>query len=326
MSRLTFGTAKTLFADFITSQGPTDPSVATALNFVIERFVKSGRWKGCRFTAYITPYDNQITTPENVETVDGIICIDDQYPNNQLSQPVNIQPDWYQFSTTGMGLFPTNYTGDTQCIRLGDGFCTYRDPQTATTFTVTKEALAETGNMTVKFKDSNGDPYWVNGVEGVTINLATDLPYTSPVATTGIYEVVKPLTTGRIFMGLTSPAVQIAIYSPAELNPNYQRYRIVGNYPEERTIYAMCKRAFITFKLDTDEVIPSNLNALRYGVQAYIYDQQNDLERAKVYWDMAFTTLNEELEDFTGDFTREQIEVQMGAFALGGPQGIPNLI
>jgi len=284
--------------------------VYNALNYVTERLIKSGRWKGTHFTQYFTVYNNEITCPEDIETVDKVIMIDQNTPNQACSQGVSIQPMWYQFSENGMGLFPTNYVGDTQAIRLGDGYCTYQDPQTPSTFTVNVEATGETGQIVFKCLDANGNPIYNNGVEGISINLQTQIPYTSGDAITSIYEVVKPQTKGRIFVGLTNPTEQIAVYSQAELCPNYQRYRIVGQFPETRLVYALCKRAFVPLLNDNDEVFPFNLNALRYAVQAYAYDQANDLERSEVYWNQAFKMLNEELADFEGDFTRNQIEVQ----------------
>lgn len=55
-------------------------------------------------------------------------------------------------------------------------------------------------------------------------------------------------------------------------------------------------RAFKPLVEDTDEVYPSNINALRYAVQAVVFDDVYDLERAKVYWDQAYRVLNSEAE------------------------------
>lgn len=331
MSRLIFKDAKTLLAPFVTYSG--DPQAATvtatAINFVIANFMESDLWKGIREQMFIAVYDNHITTPEGIETVDKVIMIEPQYANNVSSENVNIQPEWYEYSENGLGLFPTNYTGDTQAIRQGGGFCVFRDPPSGgSTFTITKEATSESGQMIVKALDNQGNPIWNAGQEGILINLATQLPFTSADVVTGIYEVSKPQTNGRIFLKYTSPSTTSAgIYGPNETTPDYQRYKIVGRFPETRSCLALVERGFVMLKNDYDLVIPSSLNALRYGVQAYIYDQQNDLERAKVYWGKAYESLDRELSKFQGMFTRRQIDVDMKAFALGGPNnGIQNLI
>jgi len=49
MASLTFAQAKTLLAPFVSSQGASDPVVATAINLVNERFISSGQWRGNRF-------------------------------------------------------------------------------------------------------------------------------------------------------------------------------------------------------------------------------------------------------------------------------------
>jgi hypothetical protein len=73
---------------------------------------------------------------------------------------------------------------------------------------------------------------------------------------------------------------------------------------------------------DSDAVIPSNRNALRYGVQAYNYENVNELERAQVYWELAYKCLNDESSSFE-EGSAQQVDIQTKAFA---PSGIQNLI
>jgi hypothetical protein len=71
-----------------------------------------------------------------------------------------------------------------------------------------------------------------------------------------------------------------------------------------------------------DLLIPYNRNAYRYGCQAFIYENSNELERAQVYWDLAYKCLNDETNSMEeGDFS--QVDIQTKAFA---PSGIKNLI
>lgn len=53
-------------------------------------------------------------------------------------------------------------------------------------------------------------------------------------------------------------------------------------------------RKFSPYSSDSDVLIIDNPNALRYAIQAFMYDEANDLERAKVYWDQAYLMLENE--------------------------------
>jgi hypothetical protein len=121
MASLSFSQAKTLLAPYITSQGSTDPTVASAINFVNERFITSGQWRGNRFIysfSVSTGSDNTyyFDTVPGIESVLKVMAIDPTYSAGEI---VEISGDWYPFNDAGIGYMPANYTGDTQVIRLG---------------------------------------------------------------------------------------------------------------------------------------------------------------------------------------------------------------
>ena len=70
-----------------------------------------------------------------------------------------------------------------------------------------------------------------------------------------------------------------------------------------------------------DLLIPSNRNAYRYGVQAYNYENVNELERANVYWSLAYQCLNDETIAFQ-EGEQAQVDIQTKAFAAGGIQNL----
>lgn len=236
MASLTFAQAKTLLAPYFTSQGSSDPMLASAINFVNERFISSGQWRGNRFIhsfSVSTDVDGNyyFDTIPGIESVLKVLAIDSDH-NGEI---VDIMSDWYPWNDGGLGFMSATYAGDTQVIRQGN-----------------------------------------------------------------------------------TPANAL----PSQTTAETQRYRVVGRVPETRTMYCIVRRGYVPLVNDTDLLVPSNRNAYRYGVQAFNYDNANELERAQVYWDLAYKCLNDETSSFEeGD--QSQVDIQTKAFA---PSLIQNLI
>ena len=231
MASLTFSAAKSLFAQYITSQGSVDPDVGSALNFVNERFITSGMWRGNRFIQSFSVYQGAdsnfyFNTIPGVESIMKVIAIDSTL---QWGEIVTVQGDWYQFNDEGLGWLQANYAGDTQVFRVGN---------------VPVSAL------------------------------------------------------------------------PSGTTADTQTYRIVGMVPETRTMYCLVRRGYVPLVNDTDLLVPSNINAYRYGVQAYHYENINELERAQVYWNLAYECLNQETES-SEEGVQDQVQIQWKSFAPG---------
>jgi len=237
MALLTFAQAKSLFCSFVTSQGPSDPEVGRAINFVNERFITGGQWRGNRFSYSFTCSQDgdgnyYFDTIPGIESVMKVIALDNTYKTGEIA---DVMGDWYPWNASGIGYMSPTYVGDTQIIRLGN----------------------------------------------------------SPVS---------PLPSGA--------------------TSDTQRYRVVGKIPDTRSMLCLVRRGYVPLVNPTDLLIPSNRNAYRYGIQAYTYESKDELERAQVYWDMAYKSLNDELESFE-EASDDQVEIQMKAFA---PSNIQNLV
>lgn len=50
----------------------------------------------------------------------------------------------------------------------------------------------------------------------------------------------------------------------------------------------------------SEKVYPDNINAIKYGILATMFEEENDLERADAYWAAARRTLDEELDSIEG--------------------------
>jgi hypothetical protein len=241
MPSLSFSQAKTLLAPYISSQGATDPVVASAINFVNEKFITSGEWKGNRFiySFNVSQDDNgnyYFDTVPGIESVLKVAAIDPVYLQSEIA---DIMSDWFPWVEGGIGWVPANYTGDTQVIRLG-----------------------ATPSYPLPSGDGSG-------------NFTADT----------------------------------------------QRYRVIGKVPETRTMYCIVRRGYVPLVNDTDLLIPSNRNAYRYGCQAYIYENNNELERAQVYWSLAFQSLNEATQSYEAGETAE-VDIQTKGFAAGTIQNL----
>jgi len=237
MASLTFADAKTFLAQYVSSQGASDPAVGEAINFVNERFISSGQWRGNRFIqSFAVSQDDQgnyyFDTIAGVESVLKVMAIDTVQKYGEI---VDIMGDWYPFNDSGIGYMAPDYVGDTQVIRMGN------------------------------------------------------IP---------------------------------ASASPSGTTADTQRYRVVGQVPETRSMYCLVRRGYVPLVNDTDLLIPSNRNAYRYGLQAYNYENKDELERAQVYWDMAYKCLNDETTAYE-DGDLNQVDIQTKAFS---PALILNLI
>ena len=236
MALLNFAQAKSLFCSFITSQGPSDPEVGRAINFVNERFITGGQWRGNRFSYSFTCSQDDsgnyyFDTVPGVESVLRVIALDLTYQTGEIA---DVMGDWYPWNDAGLGYMSPTFVGDTQILRMGN----------------------------------------------------------SPVS---------PLPSGT--------------------TSDTQRYRVVGKIPETRSMLCLVRRGYVPLVNPTDLLVPSNRNAYRYGLQAYNYENKDELERAKVYWELAYQALNDETTAFE-ESSYDEVQIQRKAFAPGNIQNL----
>ena len=85
--------------------------------------------------------------------------------------------------------------------------------------------------------------------------------------------------------------------------PTARRYRVPSNVATTlETVSLRVKLATPTYTSDdTVEVVPPNMGAWKMALLALSYEDENDLERADIYWGRCFTLLNQELKQFRGN-------------------------
>jgi len=149
----------------------------------------------------------------------------------------------------------------------------------------------------------------------------TELPHTTVNAFRSIDAINKTATKGWVRVYAVDPTTGaeycIAILAPDETLPQYRRYAIPGHEREEGvTVTVLAKRKFIPVITDDDDLIVTNLGALKMMAIAIEKEENNNLDEAMKYEEKAVELLREELAEVEGaNIGRPQI--QMEAFAMG---------
>jgi hypothetical protein len=334
MSSLNFSQAKSLFAKYISSQGASDPAVADAINYVNERFITSGQWKGNRFikSFYCSLQSDGTYCFDTVPGVEAVLRAMAINSDSTYGDIADIQSDWYPWNEAGLGYIAGDYVGDTQVIRIG------QTPISSTAFPAVSYQIDchdDVGGVlqgkqikiagTTLTLGATGNIVFASGSTGSVVAAAF-----STWATTNKY--VNSVVANTITISSESPTFtivdvnsglfieQASIDSDAKVTPT-QRYRVIGKVPEDRQIYCLVRRGYVPLVNDNDLLFPSNRNAYRYGVQAFNYENINELERAQVYWNLAFQCLNEETTAFE-DGETDLVQIQNKVFAPGTIQNL----
>jgi len=154
----------------------------------------------------------------------------------------------------------------------------------------------------------------------------TELPRTTANAFRTIDAINKSSTKGWVRVYAVDPATGaencIAILAPDETLPQYRRYAIPGFESEEGvTVTVLAKRKFIPVFTDDDDLIVTNLGALKMMAIAIEKEENNNLPEAQTYEEKAVELLKEELKEVEGaNIGRPQVQMEM--FAMGE---IPNM-
>jgi len=164
---------------------------------------------------------------------------------------------------------------------------------------------------------------WVETWGVVTM---TELPRTTVNAFRSIDAINKTATKGWVRVYAVDPVTGsescIAILAPDETLPQYRRYAIPGFESEEgSTVTVLAKRKFIPIITDDDDLIVTNLGALKMMAIAIEKEENNNLDEAMKYEEKALELLRDELKEVEGaNIGRPQVQMEM--FAMGE---IPNM-
>lgn len=304
--------------DVLAPYAGANQDFATRLNLVRERYLKSGNWTGTKrriiFNVFPDADGNSvITTPPIVNTIlGGDLC----------QQRLQIFNDWYHISA-GLSLSP-RYS-----LCVGDGiipiegrFTTFKDWTDAVKLRLKFETTETPGlKFQIKGKLDDSDVYTLDGTiwrEGETITIPT--PSATVTGTSDFdqppYAVLQPRTNGRVSMYTWDGATEtlVASYDPGERNPSFRRYLVPSlatwTEADPGQLVTVCKLAYVPIWNENDEVYPSNIGALRLGLEALQREDTQDMTRANALWAQGRGLLAEESEDDTGAGTMSRVQVE----------------
>ena len=302
MSQLTLGLAVERLPSSVVPQ-PDPPDLAgfdgqaelrNNINRVCERFHAEGKWDGLIVQATIAAYedanDNKfITLPRHLET-----CL---RGGKSGYKTMAVQSEWYQYLPQGRGIRKADqaYYGSLQ--DMGEGFCTFRDIETASTLTLSSSETECVGSyIWIRGKDANGNKIFstVDGerVEGIRIDLGNGTQTTTETFKE-IYGVEKTPTTGVIT--IAAGATTLAKYESGERVLSYRRYWVDKNWDSIQGIF---KRRHCWAISDNDPLYPDSLEAIKLGLMALNAEEKADVERGQYYMDRAIMLLNAELKEY----------------------------
>lgn len=308
---MTLTEARALTHTYVTPNGPDDAVVLDALNWISERIINSGIWKGLKAEIQFEAPSGFITLPRRCESALAV---------RFDRAPVLIYNHWHSFVVGGLGEISEEGYSVNALVDQGSGFATYADigaDELAYLRVKIEDANDATLVCNIKGLDSDGRIIFDSvGVEGVSVTMAV-----SPVTTTQIFSAVqgfyKPVSQGYVSLWKVVNGVetQIGLYEPGETTADLHRYHI-GNRSELDTITVLAKRKYIPAKSPTDQVYPSNGPALKFGAMAFNFFVQNDLERSEIYWNRALQEINLESRATRGG-NQTRINTTAHGFSIG---------
>jgi hypothetical protein len=270
------------------------------LNLAQERLINSGKWNGTILPVRFYSPSGMITLPRRFTSALAAKWSKDT-GNGMATGPIKIRNGWFTYLTPISDLWTASYWprygyNDTFFDDLGDGFVTFANT-TYSTFTLKVEIennSDENKQVVIKGKDINNND--------ITINVVLTDPSTT---TTQVFKSIsffqKPITNGIINLYAVSGVNEekIGAYETTETTASYHRYA-VPNEPTIDHLDVLCKIRFVPCVYDTDEVIVSNLGALKNMLTSLRFEDEADLERSEMFFMKALQLLNGESREVRG--------------------------
>lgn len=168
------------------------------------------------------------------------------------------------------------------------------------------------------------DSEWIEG-EQLEINGDTNpFEYAGTSVFVNVTQVVKPRTRGYIELWATNGTndVRLSVYSPDETIPTYRKYYIPWHHNAgTRTVLVRARKRFVPVVHDNDQLIISNLPALKAMVQAFSLRDNNDWAAYAQTRMIAVQIMKEEAKAYRGTARTPVINFSRG-YPLGSLPGI----
>lgn len=271
------------------------------LNLAQERLINSGKWNGTILPVRFYSPSGMITLPRRFTSALAAKWSKDTGNGRNASGPIKIRNGWFTYLTPISDLWTASYWprygyNETFFDDLGDGFAIFANT-TFETFTLRIEVsdISDVANhVIIKGKDENNKDVTID-VDLINLNTTPAQVFKS------INFFQKPITNGAINLFAVSGVdeEQIGSYEATETTASYHRYA-VPNEPTIDYLDVLCKIRFVPCVYDTDEVIVSNLGALKNMLTSLRFEDEADLERSEMFFMKALQLLNGESREIRG--------------------------
>jgi hypothetical protein len=302
--RLTLGEARqqlySAIVPSIDSQSNID-RFNSYLNLAQERLINSGKWNGTILPVRFYSPSGMITLPRRFSSALAAKWNKDTGTNYPASGPIKIRNGWFTYLTPISDLWTASYWprygyNETYFDDLGDGYATFANP-TFSSFTIKieiEDASDALNQVVIKGKDQN------NNDITLTVTLVNpDIVVSEVFSRIDFFQ--KPITNGAINLYAVSGIneEQIGAYEATETTASYHRYA-VPNEPSIDYLDVLCKVRFVPCVYDTDEVIVTNLGALKNMLMSLKWEDEGDMDRSEMYFMKALQLLNGESREVRG--------------------------
>ncbi len=290
-------------------------------NQALERVINSGLWNGSIGYTAFESVDNFFTLPYQFLSVVGA---------QWFRCPVPVFGQFHDFVQGGPGQPIEGLTPEGIVEDLGDGYpTTAAVPTDGSVLKVTLTNASDAGKTIRFYGVSTGDlqVFDTDGVAGeeMTLTFPTTTGTTVFNSVTGIQVQTNSDGSSAMIGGWTLSSVApdatvtvLGYYYPNETTPNYRRYRIGVTSNSNTTVpfavTVLVRRRWIPVFKETDWVIPGNIGALKFAMQAI--DAEASRNDAQDLWNQCYTILNQELHAVRGAVRPEMNYEVLGS--LGG--------
>lgn len=291
-------------------------SFPARLNLVRERLLQQGNWMGTFEPVALDIHadakgNNIVTLPRRYATLlaGGIENVSTICPGVVMT----IQNLWSEFNRSGLG-----YNANLRHFQEVAGyFANYQDWTSASKLRFKMEATESAGVIYV-YGTLSGAEVWNSNAgthenrEAVSLNGASNVTSTNKFDSARL-RITKPTTLGRVSaysVADDGTETLVAVYDTDETLPRWKRYKVPYCTPPTGYSYiGIAKLAYAPVTRDADEVIPGNIAALKYGLDALVSEDARDYATATGLWEQSRAVLAEQVENETGAGAEGMVEI-----------------
>jgi hypothetical protein len=299
MIQRTFGQVKTELARVAGQSGmqATDTRLREMTNLAQERLSVLGEW----------PY--QYARVKFCQT-GGIVSLPSEYEalvhTAINSEPVEIQPRWFEFLEFGPG--PVKKDGWANLgLDLGESPVSRQPGYDGAKVRVV--STDGTDESTVKIFG-----YDVDGVQRTADLVLPDA--TTTIVWSKITRVLKPVTAGDVVLSFKDDFGEYlaASYRPRDTSASFRTYHFTAIAADQtKVVQGIVRRRLLPILDDTDELFITNVGALRLGVKGIALEDKGDLAGSAVAFQLAVQILQEEARLYKAGRSKAPLNVHRTA-------------